>query len=141
MIKKQAEQLEAVRILKEWGLVDGSTVFAKVNKVSASGMSRNVGLYIVIDGNIKDISYWAAAALEWPHKDGYNGGVRVGGVGMDMLFHTVYSLSYAMGYGSLNQNNHEMHVKYNDYLEDCVECRNSKRVSPQEPIGLKYRQL
>ncbi len=115
MTKKQAVQKEAVDTLKQWGLVDGATVYAKVNKVSASGMSRNVGLYVVrsserinqdrstLECELLDISYHAARALEWPYKDGYNGGVRVSGCGMDMLLHTVASLSYAMGYGSLDQ--------------------------------------
>ena len=106
MNKKQVAQKEAVDTLKQWGLVDGSTVYAKVNKVSASGMSRNIGLYLVRkDGSINDISYHASKALEWGYKDGYNGGVRVSGCGMDMLFHTVYTLSFAMGYGALNQTN------------------------------------
>ena len=125
MNKKQREQKEAVDTLKQWGLVDGSTVYAKVNKVSASGMSRNIGLYLVRkDGTITDISYHASKALEWSYKEGYNGGVRVGGCGMDMLFHTVYSLSYAMGYGALDQSGSE-----------------DRNINKEGFYGLKYRQL
>lgn len=40
MTKKQKEQAEAVSLLKEWGLKDNTTVYAKVAKVSASGMYR-----------------------------------------------------------------------------------------------------
>lgn len=101
--KKERERSEAVETLKSWGLVDGATVYAKVSKVSRSGMHRRVHLYISKDGEIVDISYWAAKALEWGYKDGFDGGIGVSGCGMDMLFHTVYSLSYSMGYGSLNQ--------------------------------------
>ena len=142
MNKKQREQAEAVETLKQWGLVDGSTVYAKVNKVSASGMSRNIGLYIVDqkEGRPIDISYHAAKALEWPYREGYDGGVRVSGCGMDMLFHTVYSLSYAMGYGALNQHHHDLHKKYNEVNEDCPECAIEQGVN-MEHIGLKYRQL
>lgn len=132
MTTKQREQMEAVDTLKQWGAVDGSTVYAKVNKVSASGMSRNIGLYVSLgDGEIHDISYLAAKALGWSFKEGYTGGVRASGCGMDMLFHTIDSLSYAMGYGSI--------------------CQDREQVTPTEKrgangstilaIGLKYRQL
>lgn len=129
MNKKEAVQKEAVDTLKQWGLVDGTTVYAKVNKVSASGMSRNVALYITPNDwkegkdtnshRIMDISYHSAKALGWSFKEGYNGGIRVSGCGMDMLFHTVYSLSYAMGYGAMNQSNDPAN----------------------KSTGLKYRQL
>lgn len=143
MNKKQAAQQAAVDTLKQWGVVDGTTVYAKVNKVSASGMSRNIGLYVAMpapegknqsvvnSAHVVDISYHAAHALGWPYKDGYNGGVRVSGCGMDMMFHTVHSLSYAMGYGDM--------------------CQDRDRTAPIEKkgvdgttikaIGLKYRSL
>lgn len=125
MNQKQREQIEAVDTLKQWGLVDGQTVYAKVNSVSQSGMSRRISLYIVAeDGRILDISYHSARALEWGYKDGYNGGIKVGGCGMDMLFHTVYSLSYAMGYGELDQS----------YSQD-------RNINKQGHYGLRYRQL
>lgn len=119
MTKKEIAQAEAVKTLQEWGVVDGTTVYARVVRVSASGMSRQVRLYIAKAGyvpvlaggttpetKIIDISYWSAKALEWGYGgDGYKDGIRVSGCGMDMLFHTVDSLSYAMGYGALNQCN------------------------------------
>jgi hypothetical protein len=139
MTKKEREQQEAVDTLKQWGVVDGTTVYAKVNKVSSSGMSRNIGLYIAKvwpkekggELQVVDISYHAARALGWPYKDGYAGGVRVSGCGMDMLFHTVSSLSYAMGYGSLCQKH------------DQTEPEEKKGINGQTitAIGLKYRQL
>ncbi len=104
MTKKEIAQAEAVKTLKDWGIVDNTTIYAKVTKVSASGMSRRVQLFAIYKGKgITDITFWAAKALEWGYKAGYNGGILVSGCGMDMMFHTVYSLSYAMGYGSLNQ--------------------------------------
>ena len=105
MNKKQEAQAEAVRILKEWGLSDGTTIYAKVVHVSRSGMFRRVQLFMIGEDDRRpiDITYWAAKALEWGYKEGFNGGIGVSGCGMDMLFHTVYSLSYAMGYGALDQ--------------------------------------
>lgn len=124
MTKKEIAQAEAVKTLQEWGVVDGTTIYAKVVRVSASGMSRHVRLYISKDGEIIDISYWAAKALEWGYAgDGYREGIRVSGCGMDMLFHTVYSLSYAMGYGSMNQ------------------TRDGMEKNSEGFIGLRYRQL
>lgn len=124
MTKKEIAQAEAVKTLKEWGVVDGTTIYAKVVRVSASGMSRHVRLYISKDGEIIDISYWAAKALEWGYAgDGYREGIRVSGCGMDMLFHTVYSLSYSMGYGSMNQ------------------TRDDITPNSEGFIGLRYRSL
>lgn len=143
MTKKQREQKEAVDTLKQWGVVDGSTVYAKVNHISSSGMSRNIGLYIATPTTTKkgaeilgpaainDISYHAARALEWGYKDGYKGGIRVSGCGMDMMFHTVYSLSYVMGYGDLCQDPNR------------TEPIEKRRVNGEtiKAIGLKYRSL
>ena len=125
MTKKEIAQAEAVKTLKDWGVVENSIIYAKVTRVSASGMSRRVQLFIIGEGyaheklnakRIIDITYWSAIALGWNWKDGYNGGIGVSGCGMDMLFHTVGSLSYAMGYGAISQRD-------------------------EEKKGLKYRQL
>lgn len=106
MTKKEIAQAEAVKTLINWGVKDGSTIWAKVVRVSSSGMSRNIRLYIVVDNNIIDITYWAAKALEWRYKgDGYNEGIVVSGCGMDMLYHTVYTLSYSID-NALDSTNH-----------------------------------
>lgn len=103
MTKKEIAQAEAVKTLKEWGVRDNTTILAKVTRVSASGMSRRVQLFFIKDNELVNISYWSAKALQWGYKDGYNQGISVSGCGMDMLFHTVDSLSYSMGYGALSQ--------------------------------------
>lgn len=109
MTKKEKAQAEAVKTLKEWGVKDGTLIYARVTRVSASGMNRRVQLSYIAEHmyedepRIIDISDFAAQALGWNYKSGYNGGISVSGCGMDMLFHTVYVLSYAMGYGAMNQ--------------------------------------
>ena len=107
MTKKEIAQAEAVKTLKIWGVVDNTIIYAKVTRVSASGMSRRVQLFANIKNNkdegLMDITYHSAKVLEWSYKSGYNGGIGVSGCGMDMLFHTVDCLSHAMGYGSLSQ--------------------------------------
>lgn len=110
MTKKEIQRLEAVKILRGWGLKNGTEVYATVKSVSRSGMYRRVQLFIVgcsaskdskyAEGRIIDISYWAAKVMEWPYNEN---GIGVRGCGMDMLFHTVDNLSYSMGYGDLAQ--------------------------------------
>ena len=106
--KKEAEIAEAIATLKKWGVTEGITIYAQVKHVSASGMFRRVQLLHAMNGEIIDISYYAAIILDWgKYTDGYKGGIPVHGCGMDMLFHTVYSLSCAMGYVALNQGERE----------------------------------
>jgi hypothetical protein len=58
-------------------------------------MSRDISLVYVSDkGNLLNITYFAALALGWKlvDRNGYNA-IHVSGAGMDMGFHTVYTLS------------------------------------------------
>jgi hypothetical protein len=72
-------------------LPPGASVATQVLHVSRSGMSREIGAYIVRDGEIVNIS-WEVAAITG-QRYGQRGGVIVGGAGMDMTFHLVYGLS------------------------------------------------
>ena len=104
MTKKQKADLsaEAVAVLKSWEVVHGTVIWARVNQVSSSGMSRRISLYIVNDTkDIVDITYWTAKALGWQYTKYED--MRVGGCGMDMLFHTIDCLSHEMGYGAIAQ--------------------------------------
>jgi hypothetical protein len=73
---------------------EGATVYTVLRSVSSSGMSRTLSLKVAKDGKILDLTYYAAIVLEWPLVE-VNGSraLRVGGCGMDMGFHTVYTLS------------------------------------------------
>jgi hypothetical protein len=58
-------------------------------------MSRDISLFYVKDNQVINITYYSGLALGWRIVD-RNGGsraVRVGGCGMDMGFHLVYTLS------------------------------------------------
>ena len=72
----------------------GDTVYTVIRSVSSSGMSRTMSLYIVKDNRMVNITYYTAHALEWRLVE-VNGSrvMRVGGCGMDMGFHAVYTLS------------------------------------------------
>lgn len=101
-MKQTTEQREQARAkLREW-LPPGNTVWTILRHVSSSGMTRDISPIIVVDGKPVDISYWVIQL--GIGSQGRNGGVRLGGAGMDMGFHLVYSLSrelYSDGYECL----------------------------------------
>ena len=88
--EREQERDDAIATLRDW-IKPGATVYTSLNHVSASGMSRSISLYIVRDGEIRDVTYWAARALG-DRIDPKRGGIVAGGCGMDMGFGLVYSL-------------------------------------------------
>jgi len=72
-------------------------VYGIVRRVSPNGMNRQISLKTVNDkGVISDLTYYASILIDnkKPTLDRLNHNViRVSGAGMDMLFHTVYTLS------------------------------------------------
>lgn len=83
---------EHIATLRE-NLRPGDKVYASVAHVSRSGMSRLIRLYVVQPGgSLWDITGLAGQAIGWGN-DGDRWGIPVSGCGMDMCFHTVYSLS------------------------------------------------
>lgn len=115
--KKQAkinERNEQIEKLRSW-FPKGSTVYCTVKSVSRSGMSRVISIQgygrdengkVVLDDKTGEPwqvfpNYAASLALDWPLVKGSRDGVKVGGCGMDMCFHLVYTLSsilYGEGY-------------------------------------------
>jgi hypothetical protein len=92
MKAQRAERDAAVARLREW-LRPGDTVHTILRHVSRSGMRREIGVVILgADGSDLHPNYLVAKALgERLNKRG--DGVVVGGCGMDMGFHIVYSLA------------------------------------------------
>lgn len=90
----ETERKEDIAELRKM-LKPGSKVYCTVTHVSRSGMSRSIALYIVRKGEIVSITHYIKRILGYPF-DQTNGGVKVSGCGMDMGFHTVYSLSRAL---------------------------------------------
>lgn len=91
LTKKQIaenEKREAIEKLRGW-IKPGDTVFTILRHCSSSGMSRRISLVATVEGEILDITYWAAQAMGDRMKDG---AIVVGGCGMDMGFALVYSL-------------------------------------------------
>lgn len=97
--RKAREQREAADKLRDM-LGDTPRVYTVLRHVSASGMSRDISLFVADADGLHDITYTAAAVLGERVRD-VNGhrAIRVGGCGMDMGFHLVYSLSWRL-YGN-----------------------------------------
>lgn len=71
------------------------TVYGIVRHVSSSGMSRDIDLYIIRDNNLVYLTGYASTVLGYPMSK--NRGMKVSGCGMDMIFHCVSSIAYAIG--------------------------------------------
>lgn len=86
-------------MLKDW-IKAGDTVYTILRHRSASGMSRIIDCkHVDKQGRITHIGYNVARALGYTW-DSQREGMRVGGCGMDMGFHVVYSLgSVLWGHG------------------------------------------
>jgi len=116
---QKAEQAEAVERLREW-VKPGDTLFTLLRHVSKSGMSRTIQIVSIkpADGSgpgsaanrengveIGHLGYNVAQALGEPY-DRQKEGVKVGGCGMDMGFHLVYSLGSVLfpgGFGCVGE--------------------------------------
>jgi len=75
-------------------LKPSSIVYTSLKHVSNSGMSRDISVLISTKDGIQCIDFYVSRLLGYSH--GKNGGLRVGGCGMDMGYHLIYSLSRAL---------------------------------------------
>ena len=76
------------RLLGDYGIRDGSRIYANVTSVSASGMSRTIEFYIISTypkdpPTLDRITHLVSGAQEYPINDK---GLKIGGCGMDMVF-------------------------------------------------------
>lgn len=98
MTKKETERAEAIEHLRKI-LKAGDTVYTVLKHVSKSGMTRGIEVYAIIDGNPQWITAYVGKAIGEPQPLSYwekSLGLKIGGCGMDMGFHVVNSLSYAL---------------------------------------------
>jgi len=86
---------EAIKRLKE-EIKKGDTLWTQLNHVSQSGMMRHISVRQIKNNYPLDWSRLVATALDWKEAKnrfgGYNG-IKVGGCGMDIGFHLIYTLS------------------------------------------------
>ena len=96
--KKEKAVAKTVLELREL-LKPGDTVYTKLNHVSRSGMTRSIEVMVFRDNEPINLTWRVSEILDYKiHNKHY--GLKVGGCGMDMGFHVVYSLSYALyGFG------------------------------------------
>lgn len=90
----KTEIAEAKANLRKW-LKPGDTVHTILDHVSRSGMSRNIRVVILRDGEALHPNHSVAVALGYSRAK-HGDGLVVGGCGMDMGFHIVHSLGYAL---------------------------------------------
>tara|TARA_Y100000114_G_scaffold143883_1_gene151874 strand:+ start:350 stop:721 length:372 start_codon:yes stop_codon:yes gene_type:complete len=95
------EKQEALESLKEW-IKKGDTLHTTVKHVSRNGMMRYITTRHLKKSdhqdrevNVSNYDYHIARVLDLPLAPNYQG-VKIGGCGMDMGFHLVYSLSRAL---------------------------------------------
>ena len=91
--KTQAQQdkAEAIENLREW-LKRDETIYTVLRHRSASGMTRYIDMYYIRENRPCRITWAAAKALGWTY-DTNREALKVGGCGMDMGFHAVFTLS------------------------------------------------
>ena len=98
--QKQAEREESISNLLEW-LPRDTTIYTVLRHRAASGMTRYIDLYYIKDNRPYRITWAAAKALGWTY-DAKREALKVGGCGMDMGFHTVYSLARVIYNGKVD---------------------------------------
>lgn len=91
--QSEIEKGEAITYLRSI-LHPGDTVYTSLNHVSRSGMYRVINLYVIKDNQPVRIDWAAAKLLEG--YDSRHDGCKAGGCGMDMGFHLVHNLGYAL---------------------------------------------
>lgn len=90
----KADRERAFSDLRKW-LKPGDTVHTIVDHVARSGMARDVRVAILRDGEALHPN-WSVSVLLGYSRAKRGDGMRVGGCGMDMGFHIVHSLGYAL---------------------------------------------
>lgn len=92
---KELEKNESIeRLLKLIGDDKKPVIYTILRSVSSSGMSRDISLVYIKNGDPYFITYSASCALgdRLVSRNGSDA-IRVNGCGMDMGFHLVYNLS------------------------------------------------
>jgi len=99
-------------------LPPGTTVYTILHHVGRSGMSRRVGVRAIVDDNPMYLDGLVHAAEPSFFPLGDREGIVMGGCGMDMGFHLVYSLSrmlYPEGHPCLGEKSCPSNDHSNDY--------------------------
>jgi hypothetical protein len=107
------ESTEAIDFLRDvFANQKKPTAYTILKSVSASGMSRTMKVVTYHEGQVIDLTWYVAKAGigTLTERNGQRV-LRVGGCGMDMGFHVVYSLSVAL-YGSANDGGYNLRQEW-----------------------------
>ena len=97
---KKQEKEDALKQLREW-MPRGTTVYTILRHVSKSGMTRHISLVLLAKDGERIIpvhpNWTVAKAMGWTLVNSHgSNAIKVGGCGMDMGHHLVYSISMAL---------------------------------------------
>jgi len=97
--KEQERESARAYLLSILNKQNKPTLYTNLKSVSSSGMSRDMKVLAAVEGEIVDVTYYVGKLDIGTIKE-RNGQrvIRVGGCGMDMGFHVVYTVS-AILYG------------------------------------------
>ena len=95
---KQEEESAKAYLLSIMEKQEKPTLYTSLTHVSASGMSRDMKVLAVVGGEIVDVTYYVGKIIGTLKERNGQRVIRVGGCGMDMGFHVVYTVS-AVLYG------------------------------------------
>ena len=97
-IKKIEAQEAKTKLIEDYQLTDGARVYVSIASVSSSGMSRTMRVFVVNNNELYNVTWYVGKVLGWTVKDNKHGQrvIKVDGAGMDMAFHLVNCLSYAL---------------------------------------------
>jgi hypothetical protein len=103
--EKEQEKTQAIEWLKK-NIKAGTRIYSVLNGVSSSGMTRHISFYMTMPQvTVKKNQPWEIMCLNWyiakacDYKMDKNGAIIATGCGMDMGYHVVTSLSYALTNG------------------------------------------
>ena len=88
-----AERTNAIDKLREL-LPPGTRVYTILRHVSRSGMQRHISAVVHAEDGNNDITWLVARACGYTIAD--DGGIKCAGAGMDVGFHLIHNLSYAL---------------------------------------------
>lgn len=110
--KEQERESARAYLLSILGKQNKPTLYTNLKSVSSSGMSRDMKVLAVVDGEIVDVTYYVGKLDIGTIKE-RNGQrvIRVGGCGMDMGFHVVYTVS-AILYGYEDRGAYTIHHEW-----------------------------
>jgi hypothetical protein len=103
-VRKINKEEARKNLLDIYKILPLDNIYVVQASVSQSGMDRRLRLYHIGEDNIMhDITYSVSRLINWTMNDK---GLLVKGCGMDMHFHTVYTLAsvlFGNGYGLKHQ--------------------------------------